>query len=74
MRAGYEEERGAPLSANTMALVELFAPFQCWCRFAWYWGSDEQPDWVWRGDERDGVLTDLVHTLDVAQSVAGAQL
>jgi len=69
MRAGYEQEQGAPLSTETLALVQHFAPFQNWCRFAWYWGSDEQPEWVWRGNVRETTLQRLVQTLEVVGSV-----
>jgi aminoglycoside phosphotransferase (APT) family kinase protein len=69
MRTGYEGEQGAPLSSDTLALVKLFAPFQNWCRFSWYWGSDEQPDWVWRGNVREKILEQLVQTLAVVESV-----
>ncbi|RIK31072.1 MAG: hypothetical protein DCC55_36760 [Chloroflexi bacterium] len=69
MRAGYEEEQGAPLSAHTVELVKIFAPFQNWCRFAWYWGSDDQPDWVRQGNVRERTLEQLVQTLDAVESV-----
>jgi hypothetical protein len=69
MRAGYEGEQGAPLSTDTLELVKRFAPFQNWCRFAWYWGSDEQPDWVWQRHVREKVVDQLGQTLAVVESV-----
>lgn len=69
MRAGYEQEQGSPLSPDTLKLVEIFAPFQTWCRFAWYWGSDDQPDWVWQGNVRETTLRKLVQIVEEAKSV-----
>jgi aminoglycoside phosphotransferase (APT) family kinase protein len=73
MRAGYEAALGAPLSPEMLELVKLFAPFQNWCRFAWYWGSDDQPDWVWQGQVRERTLEQLVQTLAVVESVMDTQ-
>ncbi|MBX3011888.1 MAG: aminoglycoside phosphotransferase family protein [Caldilineaceae bacterium] len=69
IQAGYEEEQGAAFSTDMLEQLKLFAPFQNWCRFAWYWGKDEQPDWVWQGNVREKVLAQLVQTLDVVESV-----
>ena len=68
LRAGYEAEQGAPLSAEKFALVKLFAPFKSWIRFAWYWGSDDQPDWVWQGNVRQATVETLVKTLECVES------
>ena len=69
MLAGYESERGTPLSRETRALVKLFAPFQNWIRFSWYWGSDEQPNWVWQRNVRQNILKQLIQTLDAVDEV-----
>ena len=63
IRAGYEAEQGMPLTAETLALLKLFAPFQRWCRFAWYWGKEEQPDWVWRDNVRQRTVDSLLKIL-----------
>lgn len=63
IRAGYEAEQGAPLAAETVALLKRFAPFQRWCRFAWYWGKEEQPDWVWRDNVRQRTVDSLLKIL-----------
>lgn len=70
MRAGYEAEQGAAFSPDTLALIKLFAPFQRWARFAWYWGSDEQPDWVWQDNVRETTVDKLLKILAVVDSVA----
>jgi len=73
LRAGYEEEQGIPLAAETLALIKLFAPFQRWRRFAWYWGSDDQPEWVWRDNVRQTTVELLIKTLTVVDSVVHGQ-
>lgn len=73
LRAGYEQEQGAPLAADTVALVKLFAPFKSWIRFAWYWGSDDQPDWVWQGNVRQVTVDMLVKTVARVNAVLYGQ-
>ena len=69
MQAGYEETRESPMDREMIALLKLFAPFFNWCRFAWWWGSDDQPDWVWERKARERTLNELVKTLEVVDSV-----
>ncbi len=69
LRAGYEEEQGAPFDPETLALIKLFAPFQRWCRFAWYWGKDEQPDWVWRDNVRQTTVDSLLKVMAAVNEV-----
>lgn len=71
MRAGYEAERGAPMEQEMVALLKLFAPFFNWCRFAWWWGSDDQPAWVWERNARGRTLNELLKTIAVVDSVVG---
>ncbi len=73
LRAGYEEEQGSPLAPATQELIKLFAPFQRWRRFAWYWGSDDQPDWVWQDNVCQTTVEFLIKTLTVVDSVVHGQ-
>jgi Ser/Thr protein kinase RdoA (MazF antagonist) len=71
MRDGYEAERGTPMDREMVALLKLFAPFSNWCRFAWWWGSDDQPAWVWERNARGRTLNELLKTIAVVDSVVG---
>ena len=67
--AGYEQEQGAPLSAEKLRLLKVMMPFQNWIRFAWYWGSDDQPDWVWERNVRKKIAEQLSKALGIIESV-----
>ncbi|MEM7531724.1 MAG: aminoglycoside phosphotransferase family protein [Chloroflexota bacterium] len=69
MLSGYEDARGERLSADMLRLLKLFVPFQNLIRFAEYWGSDDQPDWVWERNARERTLSQLIELLDGVDTV-----
>ena len=64
IRWGYETELGAGLDDETLLLIKQFVPFKLWIRFAWYWGTDDLPDWVVRGNNRQMVIDGLIKVLE----------
>ena len=66
---GYEEEQGSSLSEQTLFLVKIFAPFQNWIRFAWYWGTDALPRWAIKRNVRQKTVEQLVRTFETVDSI-----
>lgn len=64
LRSGFEETVGTALDRNTLTLIRDVAAFNALIRFAWYWSSDDLPDWAIASNVR---ISTVEHVVDIVK-------
>ena len=63
IREGYEDGQGQALASELISLAAIFAPFNRWIRFMWYWGAEEEPEWAKTRNVKERVVEDIKKTV-----------
>lgn len=69
LRSGYEATRGIALDPEMMALIRQTTTFSQLIRFAWYWGTDELPQWAIADNMRSAIVRHIVKTVNLTNDM-----